>query len=121
MATGTVTVLWRPGIPVEIQELKAAVVRWRGAVRYGGAVVTVVGSLEEPAPNSSDTAGPVLRAAGTGQRFRLRPGSGGAAPVALRPGEPLRIVGRVVNGGERKNDEIWLELQKAEVVAPRHE
>ena len=112
LAAGTVTVLWRPGTRLDLPPLREAVLRWRGAVRYGGAVVTVVGVIEEPNGTALDTAPLVMRAVGTGQRFRLKPGPGAGEQSQLLPrGEPLRITGRVLKEREGKADEIWLELE----------
>src|SRR6266536_2210108 len=71
LAAGTVTVLWQPGVRLDLPRLKAAVLRWRGAVRYGGASVAVTGTLEA-SPTAIESGGWVLRAAGTRQPFRLR-------------------------------------------------
>jgi hypothetical protein len=112
-----VTLLWRPEVRLNLAQVKEAVLRWRGAVRYGGASVAVSGVVEaesEAAPAAPT--GPVLQASGTGQRFQLRPKSGGPDPASLHPGEVWRVAGRVIKGGEGKNDEIWLELERAEPV-----
>ena len=134
VAAGTVTVWWRPGIPLEIARIKEAVLRWRGGVRYGGAAVTVVGVLEESEhgrPGIGDRAraetrsvpstAPVrLRATGTSQRFRLLRGTAGLDPSGLRPGQRYRVTGPVIKSREGKHEEIWLELERAEPVGSQN-
>src|SRR5205823_13034617 len=110
LADGTVTVQWRPGIPLDLARLKEGVLRWRGAVRYGGAVVTVVGAIDEVEGGGADSPSVLLRTAGTGQRFRLQSRHGSPDLSRLRRGVPLRVTGRVIKEREGKDDEIWLEL-----------
>jgi copper chaperone CopZ len=115
LAAGTVTVVWQPGVRLNMQKLKAAVVRWRGAVRYGGSTLTVTGVMED-ASGTPGLSGAVLRAVETGQRFRIRTGEKGPALDELRAGTPQRVVGRVIRGGEGNEDEIWLEVERTEPV-----
>src|SRR5438270_11676308 len=72
LADGTVTVQWRPGIRLDLARLKEGVLRWRGAVRYGGAVVTVVGVIGEAEVSAAGVSSVPLRTVGTGQPFRLQ-------------------------------------------------
>ena len=131
VVAGRVTMRWRPGVPLEIARIKEAVLRWRGGVRYGGADVTVVGLVETTVPNGTGTEGkgeagartaspstatPWLRCAGMNQRFYLRAGSTGLAPITFRAGQPYRVTGRVIKSGEGKHEEIWLELEHAEAL-----
>src|SRR5437899_12192512 len=95
LAAGTVTVSWRSGVPLDLPRLKEAVLRWRGAVRYGGAVVTLVGVIDEPEGSGTPPVTLPLRAVGTGQRFRLQSRGGEVDLNQLRRGEPLRVTGRV--------------------------
>jgi hypothetical protein len=112
LAAGVVTVQWRPGITLDLPRLKEAVLRWRGGVRYGGAVITVIGVIDEPEGDGAAPASLPLRAVGTGQRFRLQ-GKGGSADLSpLLHGEPVRITGRVIKEREGKDHEIWLELER---------
>jgi hypothetical protein len=112
LAAGTVTVQWRPGIFLDLPRLKEAVLRWRGAVRYGGAVVTVVGVIDAPDDTAGAPTSLLLRASGTGQQFRLQARGGSADLSQIRRGEPLRVTGRVVKEREGPNHEIWLELER---------
>jgi hypothetical protein len=50
----------------------------------------------------------------TGQRFCLQAGKNGPSPLLAHPGERVRVTGRVIKSGEKKNEEIWLELERAE-------
>ncbi len=108
-------VVWRPEVRLDLPKLRAEVVRWRGAVRYGGASLAVTGVVdgETAAPGATAT-GLRLRASGTEQRFRLCPHAGGPDLATLRPGETWRVAGRVIKSGEGKDDEIWLEVERAE-------
>jgi hypothetical protein len=108
-------VAWRPGVRLEISRLKMEVARWRGGVRYGGARLTVSGVLVETA--SAAASERVLQASETGQRFRLRAAPGQPVLEGPMPGQRLRVVGRVIRGGERSHDEIVLELERAEPAA----
>ena len=112
LAAGTVTVEWRPGTILDIPRLKEAVLRWRGAVRYGGAIVTLIGVMDEPETPGASAASVVVRAVGTGQQFRLQSKNAGADLAQLPRGKPVRITGRVIKEREGKNDEIWLELER---------
>ena len=103
---------WRPGVRLELSRLKAEVVRWRGGVRYGGAYLTVTGVLEETTAAAPSER--LLHATETGQRFRLRAAPGQPVLEGAMPGQRLRVVGRVLRGGERSHDEIVLELERAE-------
>jgi hypothetical protein len=107
-----VTVQWQPGTPLDIPRLKEAVLRWRGAVRYGGAVVTLVGVIEEPPIAGAAPAALLLRAVGTGQHFRVQARGDGMELSQLRRGEPVRVTGRVIKEREGKDHEIWLELER---------
>jgi hypothetical protein len=113
---GLVTAGWRPGVPLDVERLKEAVLRWRGGVRYGGAIITVVGVVEATDSPESEPAAPLLRATGTGQCFRLRGGVVGQGPESLHAGEAYRVTGQVIRGGGRKKDEIWLELDHHTMV-----
>jgi hypothetical protein len=115
---GTVTVTWRPGVRLDMPRFKAAVMRWRGAVRYGGATVTVVGSVVEAGGKHPDPGTMALIAAETGQRFRLRQKSNNA-PELLPSGELLRVTGRVIRDGKEKENETWLEVDRALPAFPR--
>jgi hypothetical protein len=96
---------------LDLPTLREAVLRWRGAVRYGGAVVTILGIIEEPDAATSDRAPLRMRAVGTGQCFRLQRAPGETDPSALPRGVPLRVTGRVLKEREGKDNEIWLELE----------
>lgn len=112
LAAGTVTVQWRPGTLLDIPRLKEAVLRWRGAVRYGGAVVTLLGVIEEPVPAGAAPVSLAMRAVGTGQRFRLQSKEPAVDLTQLPRGEPVRVTGRVIKEREGKQNEIWLELER---------
>src|SRR5260370_36716630 len=131
VVAGRVTMKWRPGVPLEIARIKEAVLRWRGGVRYGGADVTVCGLVETAEPNGTEKKGkgepgartaspsavtPWLRCAATNQRFYLRAGTTGLAPLTFRTGQPYRVTGRVIKSGEGKHEEIWLQLEHVEPV-----
>lgn len=112
------TVTWRPEVLLSMGRLKAAVVRWRGGVRYGGARLVVSGKVESEAVTGAGGSRTVLRAAGSNQRFVLRAGATGRAPDELPKGELLRVTGRVVKGNEANEDDIWLELERVESDRP---
>jgi copper chaperone CopZ len=128
VVAGRVTMTWRPGVPLEIDRIREAVLRWRGGVRYGGADVTVVGTVEAVEPGTAGDGPPgdtgpapapapvTLRSTGTNQRFCLRAGTAGLAMSTFRPGQPYRVTGRVIKSGEGKHAEIWLQLERAEPV-----
>jgi hypothetical protein len=105
-------VQWRPGVTLDLPRLKEAVLRWRGAVRYGGAVVTVVGVVDEPVGSGAAPASLPLRAVGTGQRFRLQAKEVSSDLSLLPRGEPVRVTGRVTREKEGKENEIWLEWER---------
>lgn len=110
---GIVSVQWTPGVPLDLGAIKQAVLRWRGGVRYGGAVVTVVGVVEAAgAPGAGGSATALLRATGTHQVFRLRGWRVGQDASSLHAGEVCRVTGSVIRGGEKKQDEIWLDVQQ---------
>jgi copper chaperone CopZ len=128
VVAGTVSLLWRPGVPLEVARIKEAVLRWRGGVRYGGADVTLVGTVERaesrgaaeshpaaPVP-AAGLASVMLRSTGTHQPFCLKAGTTPLIPPALLPGQTYRVTGRVIKTGEGKHDEIWLQLERAEPV-----
>jgi hypothetical protein len=87
-------------------------VRWRGAVRYGGAVVTVQGMIEDPDGPTADHSPLIMRAVGTGQRFRIQRARDDTAQSPLPRGVPVRVTGRVLKEREGKDNEIWLELER---------
>jgi hypothetical protein len=89
-------------VRLDLRRLKSQIVVWRGAVRFGGATATVVGTARR------DDAGWLLEASGTGQRFRLAAppaadARGSAAWASLADRDPaatgrLRITGEVHEG-----------------------
>jgi hypothetical protein len=115
---GTVTVTWRPSVKLDMPRIRAAVLRWRGAVRYGGATITVVGSVVEAGGTQPDLRTVLLIAAETGQRFRLRVKKSNA-PELLPPGELHRVTGRVIRDGKENENETWLEVDRALPAFPR--
>jgi hypothetical protein len=101
-----------------MRRLKAAVVRWRGGVRYGGARLVVSGKVESEAMAGAAGSLTVLRAAGSNQRFVLRSGPAGCRPEELPQGKLLRVTARVAKGSEANDDDIGLELERVESDRP---
>jgi hypothetical protein len=115
--TGTLWATWSPSVRLDLRRLKSQLFVWRGAVRFGGATATVVGTVRR------DAEGWVLEATGTGQRFRLTPlppgdarGSAAWASLTERRQEAtgrLRVTGEV---RESKDEDLTLVVAGLEVV-----
>lgn len=89
-------------------------------MRYGGATVIVRGSVEQGTGREDKTGWLLFRATGTNQRFHLRAGPTGQDLEALPRGQVLRVTGRVVKGSKGNDQEICLELERAESDEPAH-